>query len=137
MDGVSEKADKQERSLEGEATSRFEVLRRVLSGFAVADCGELFEEFLFFVGKILRELADEANVFVTAAFRLDARHAASRKPKQPIVLSTGRNRHRDFATERRNVHLSAEDEIVDADREIDVEIVAFALIGWIVLQLYD
>jgi hypothetical protein len=45
--------------------------------FAVAEGRELFEELFLFVGEVLRELADETNVFVAAASCAHVRDTAT------------------------------------------------------------
>ncbi len=104
---------------------------------AVAERGELFEELFFLVAELLRELADQTDVLVAAAA---AFHLGMPRPERRsrrlfcvpagIVIAT-------CAAERRNVDFAAEQQVVDADRKVDVEIVAFALVGRVFLQLHD
>src|SRR5580698_2600173 len=71
--------------------------------FAVAQRGELFEELLFLIRKILRELADQTNVLVAAAGAFDMRKAAAGQAEQAIVLRSGRDFHRALSAQRWDV----------------------------------
>ena len=99
--------------------------------------GEFFEEFLLFVGEILRELADEADVFVAAAACFYVRHAAAGQAHEAVVLGTGRNLHLDLAAECRNVDFPAEDEVVDAHGQIDIEIVTLSFVRRVLFEFND
>src|ERR1700681_4636218 len=95
---------------------------------AVADSGELVEEFLLFVGEVGGELSDQPDVLVAVAGVLELRHPLAGEPQHLVVLRPGRDRHRDVAVHRWDAHLGAQDQVVDADRQVEVEIVALALV---------
>ena len=55
------------------------------------------------------------------------RHTSAREAQQFVVLRSGRDRDGYVARERRDARFAAEDEVVDRDREIDVDVVTLAL----------
>src|ERR1700719_3840770 len=69
--------------------------------------------------------ADEPDVLIAfAAFGFG--HAFAGEPQELVVLGPGRNLHGDVARHRRDANFAAQNEIVDAHRQIDVQVVAAA-----------
>src|SRR5579884_1378881 len=105
--------------------------------FAVPHPGQLAEELLLLVREVRRELADQADVFVAVAAVLELRHPFAGQAQQLVVLRAGGDRHRHLTVHRRHAHLAAQDEVVDADRDVEVDVVALALPAIVVLHVDD
>src|SRR5947209_4517944 len=113
------------------------VVARAGSGLAVlADAGQLAKQLLLFVGEVRRKLADEAHVLVAVAAVFQLRHPLAGQPQHLVVLRARRDRHRDVAVHRRYAHLGAQHQVVDADGQVEVQIVALALVAVVVCQVH-
>src|SRR5690348_2091586 len=110
---------------------------KTLTVLAVAQRSELAKKFLLFLAQIGRKLPDQPDVLIARTAVAHFRQSLAGKAQQPVVLRAGRHRHADLAGHRRHFHFAAEHQIVHAYRELDIEIVAFALIGGIFRKLDD
>ncbi len=98
---------------------------------------QLAKEIALLVAEMCRQLRDQTHVGVAEIAGLAVGHAFAGEAQELVVLGAGRNRHRDVAGDRGDGDLRAEHQLVKVDRQVDVEIVALALVWRLVVNVHD